>query len=461
MTSRSDALLLRRALAANIAFSGVSATTVVAAAPALSTHLDLSTTELVSLGVQLTIFAALIALVVTRRRLDRRPTLIAAGLISISDLGWAAGSAIALARGLAWTATGMALVLVATLGTGLLGAMQGRAVISLWRTRSAGAMDETPAPRATVRKRLARGAAIFAGIVALFGLLYLVLPWADLRSVDVRRSNTEVEASELGASGRELLLASARAHGLDAHRGYRTMEVVALDEWPGKSAWWPGTSQRFRAQRLLGTFTSRVELLDGPEAGAIWGLQSWQPYRRSSPTGELEQRQNDLAITFYLPTLQYFDELVFRLRAATIVVNAGPGEIAGERFDRVFATWESAVPHAGADQYELWLDPESHLVAKATYTLRDAPDLASRLMTPVMRFAAVGTIHYDDYREVEGVVVPFLQTVTIGTPRSAPASLDDGFAHRLKVEWVGFDTVEEEALLPIAGLPVPGDSKPG
>lgn len=452
--------LLRRALAANSAFSAVSAVLVVALAPALASHLALSSVELLQLGLQLALFAVLLAWLAMRPRLGRRWTLVAAELAAVADLGWVVASGVALVRGLAWTLPGVALVVLAAAMTGVLGALQAAAAVSLWRARTGGVDLNELAPSPPGRRRL-RLAAILGGVVGLLAVLYVVLPWADLRSEGVRRGSLSAGASPEAERGRALLRAAARAHGLEALAAKRTMEVVAVDEWKGSSGWWPAPTQRFRAERLLGTFTSRVELLDGPDAGRIWGLQSWRPYRRASRDAPPELLDEDIAITFYLPTLQYFDELPLRLIGAPVVLDAGDAELAGRRFCRVFATWEPPEPHADHDQYELWLDAETLRIEKVAYTLRDAVDFSSRWMAPLLRIAAVGTMHYGDYRMIDGVLVPFRQTVTLGRPTGAPASLDEGYLHRLTVESVRFDTVPPAALQPIPGLPEPGDRKPG
>ena len=73
--------------------------------------------------------------------------------------------------------------------------------------------------------------------------------------------------------------------------------------------------------------------------------------------------------------------------------------------------------------------------------------------------AAIGTMHYEDYREIDGVLVSFRQTITLGTPRSASA-LESDFVHRVVVDSVRFDSVDPAALRPLEGLPAPGDRKP-
>jgi hypothetical protein len=237
------------------------------------------------------------------------------------------------------------------------------------------------------------------------------------------------------------------------------MEIVATDTWAAeRSAWWPGNPQRFRARRLLGTFTSSVELLDGPRAGEVWGIQSWRPYRRARPGAPATFIDADPAIEFYLPTLHYFDELPLRLLGAEIVADAGPAELDGRTFDRVFVTWGSALPHAEHDQYLLWIDPRTSLLALATYTVRDGASMSSAAMRPLVRAMGVGSIYFDDYRAIEGATLPFRQTVVIGPPKQA--AVPSAWFHQLLVDSVELEAFEASSLQPDSGLPEPADRKP-
>jgi len=292
-------------------------------------------------------------------------------------------------------------------------------------------------------------------VLAGYGWL-LAAGWADLRSDQVR---ARAEDAELASRGRELLERTAQRHGYDVWRRHRTQTVTAVDHWSNQGPWWPANPQRFRADRLLGTFTSRVELLDGPAAGEVWGIQSWLPYKRA--TADAEPIRNDIpALEFYLPTLQYFDELPFRLLSAPIVLHAGEGLYGGTSHERVFVTWGSPEAHREHDQYELWIDAESGLIDVVRYTVREAAALSRPWMRPLMRTFGAGTIHYQDYREASGVLIPFVQTVTLPPPGDSGAPTDGNWFHRLEVEGVEFDRVAPEALVIDARRPVGEDRKP-
>lgn len=281
---------------------------------------------------------------------------------------------------------------------------------------------------------------------------------SDLRDPEVLRA-TERDR----ARGRQLLEAAAERQGRAAWRRYRVLEVVGVDRWPEQGPWWPQIDQRVSLEQLLGTFTSRARLLDGPRAGEIWGVQAWRSYQRASDEAPASiPAERHLMATFYLPTLHYFNELVFRLLDASLIVDAGERSLGGRAYDRVFVSWGASQPRPDADQYVLWIGKASGLVEKAHYTVRDVVDLpfVPEAQRDGVRAGSAGTIHFEAFRDIGGVQFPFVHTVTLFGPEQVEVPLDQAFVHRFEVESVRFDTVEVEALLPLAGLPAPGDRKP-
>jgi hypothetical protein len=76
-----------------------------------------------------------------------------------------------------------------------------------------------------------------------------------------------------------------------------------------------------------------------------------------------------LKVSFYLPAIQYFAELPFRILVAPIVTYMGQDAL--RSCDKVFATWERPEPHGEHDQYILWINRETQLIELAQYTVRD------------------------------------------------------------------------------------------
>jgi hypothetical protein len=306
-------------------------------------------------------------------------------------------------------------------------------------------------------KRIVMGLSVGVSLAAAGGMSWLLMAgYADLRT-DIIKQGTGLD-SRLSARGRELLLAAARKQGLEKWKQHHTLEVVASDTWPSGSPWWPASPQRFRARRRLGTFTSSVELLNGDRQGEVWGIQSWASYKQRG--GGAASFAPDRAIRFYLPTLQYFDELPFRMLAAPLILYAGEGEYLGRRHEKVFVTWGTPEPHAGHDQYVLWIDAQTGLIDVVRYTLRNAVPLSSPLMRPVMKVFAAGTIHFRDYRRQDGVLVSFEQTVTLPPPESTRLPLEANYVHRLVLEDARFDAFDDSSLTVDPSRTEVGDAKP-
>jgi hypothetical protein len=257
---------------------------------------------------------------------------------------------------------------------------------------------------------------------------------ADLRPSELcEGGSTETHA------GRTLLNQVAERHGLHAWQAHKTLRAKVVDRWAdGAQGWWPLQEQWLKLEYVLGTFTSRAELLNGDRAGEIWGIHAWQPYHRATPNHELEfenTREKMTLSTFYLPALQYLSELPFRLLNAEYVLYAGQRLHEGKDYHLIFATWGSVEPNEQHDQYLLWINQETLLVEMCRYTLRDAGPIFT------------GSIHYDGYRDIEGVMFPFAQTVTLPRPENTLYPLHRYYFHRLEFESVGFDEVDKGTLL--------------
>lgn len=264
---------------------------------------------------------------------------------------------------------------------------------------------------------------------------------ADLRTEPIRELASPLEEPRAG----EPLLASAlEAMGGKARwDGYRTLDVTFVDSWPDWFyRWlflpWPQNPQKVHMSMLLGSFDGRYEWVDGPGAGTVQGIQNWESYQLDDD-GVPEWRYIE-DIHLYFPTLQYFFEMPHRLFDAPIVLDAGPIEHGGKTYARAFVCWDDPAPN-DKDQYLVWIDPESGLVDRVEYTVREWNDWVT------------GVVIYSDYREVDGIQMPghlVLATDVDG----------ESVVHELEVTDMGFDRTPVEALLGDPDRPKAGDVKP-
>ncbi len=196
---------------------------------------------------------------------------------------------------------------------------------------------------------------------------------------------------------------------------------------------------------VTGSFTSQMKLLDGPEKGLVIGLQNWRLYQIKAD--QVQHTPQEERTRFYPPALHYFHELPFRLLSAPDVVALGKADFAGRSFERVFVTWGGVEPHEAHDQYIVWIDAKTGWIASCRYTVREAFD------------SATGTIFFEDFRKVDGVWIPFVQTIVLDTHEDLDAVPKESWFHRLQLEHARFDQVTPEALMPLPAQQT-GDRKP-
>ncbi len=262
----------------------------------------------------------------------------------------------------------------------------------------------------------------------LFILLSTVACRSDIRPDSL---SEKIQPSRLEeAKGRTLLSESARVHGAERFRQIKTYDMQINDHWVGLLGSignpWPESS-------VDGTLSFRANSSDGrmtfsnPDfKGLVWGIQSMKPYTvQPKAAPEFEENAD---IHFILPALQYLTEFIFRNHDEHIVSYAGPEEINGKLYERVFVTWNSLEPSDELDQYMAYIDPKTFRLEKLRYTIREFAGFAE------------GTIHYEDLHEIDGILFSFKQSITSGHT-DAP----DDFIHRVLVGHVAVDQTPEDA----------------
>jgi len=293
----------------------------------------------------------------------------------------------------------------------------------------------------TNRRSWLKGLLIVSAVALVIGVAFNALYLADLRPESLRTDDSS--AREAGA---KMLADLASAHGLEAWERYQVMDVRFEDRWHGDMVQrllmhWTESPQTIHGRFVRGSWTGELELLSGPDRGERWGIQGWRTW---TTTGEGEPEfEHDDTIEFVIPTTQYFFELPLRIPSATVALPAGSGQWKGKPYDLVFATWKSPEPLAEVDQYLLWIDPTTGLLARVDYTVRDQGGVA------------VGTAHYRDYEDFQGVILAKEIAIFGRMPGGNELPI-----HTFSVESIDWDTVPVDALRPDPTIPHEGESKP-
>lgn len=260
---------------------------------------------------------------------------------------------------------------------------------------------------------------------AVAALLFLVLglPAAKLLAPSDIRPDTlkgEIAPDSTREARRLLALLGARYGGLDRYRQRSVTQVEYTDEWASGlmrrfgSPWQQG--ERLRFTFANGTDNSRLDFLSGPRAGQSWGIQQWQTY--VVRTGQRTFAANK-DIKFWLPTIEYFIEMPFRIGDAQIAAHAGTKTLNDQTYDLIYLTWGSPDPQRHIDQYVAWIRRSDGILEFVEYTVRD--------VAPFM----TGCIHYEDLRDIDGVLLPF--RMTLGDCPGKP-----GLLHRQTLEAARF-----------------------
>ncbi len=430
-------ILLSRALKSNAFFSALCSPLSIVFSDRLAEQIAFGAPFFVSLGVSLGVFSVILFLLSMRRWLGRPLIRWLTVVVIVLDALWAAGSFSFADFPSLTTEVGASIVKVTASIVAGLAFLQayplGRTVWNKYR-RS--------------RKSHPLSTANMLPLIVLLAAIGGCSP-VDIKTDDLIESGF---TGEILDRGQFILRETAEHHGLTTWKSHQTLATTAVDRWTERSpGWWPTLDQRVRIDQALDSFTSRAILRSGLDAGGVWGIHDWKTYTMASigsdpvfdpETKELTSRN------FYLPALHYFNELPFRLLHADIAAYAGRREYHSKSYDLVFVTWQSPEPSKDYDQYLLWIDTDTHLVAKCLYTFRDAGP------------GIYGTIHYENYRSVDGVQIPFVQTVTASLPENTIYPLDRYYFHRLEIDSAAFDLIQVEELM-IGSNEPPSDSKPG
>lgn len=252
-------------------------------------------------------------------------------------------------------------------------------------------------------------------------------------TADIRPDDAVLGTAEQ-TRGRALLERAFVAHGGEAWTAHETASLTFRDTWQGLLGRlgnpWPERIVYVRMDVQVAGADLRARFLEGALEGTTWGIQG--PTRWTATAAQRPRPTDDELGDFVMPALHYLAELPIRSRQMPLVTALPDREIRGVRYHRVLATWDTFEPN-DSDQYIFYIDPETGRVAKSHFTIRAFAGFAT------------STVHYDDYRAIDGALVAHRLTLT-DAPEDDPS---DAWFHQVVVEEASFDTVPLIALRPL------------
>lgn len=283
-------------------------------------------------------------------------------------------------------------------------------------------------------------------VLTLF-VLASIFCLADLRTADIKNNSQSDDQVQFAQN---LLKEAIEKQGLDKINQFSSYQLIGTDDWKGfmgkKATPWDWNKDKIAFRFSVSDFDGQVEVLEGDKKGFVAGIQSWDYYEKQSGSYQTNVEDHGGKI-FALAAYHYFIELGNRLAKAPFIRYAGKDQLKGQIMEKVFVSWGNDNTK-DYDHYLVWIGQESGLIEATTFTTRDNPKPAPAFMYGSMRF--------DDFRTVDGILVPFLQTAQIMNPKD---DLND-YIHQLKIEEFAWDHFPVSEIRPFSEISPLGDDKP-
>lgn len=254
-------------------------------------------------------------------------------------------------------------------------------------------------------------------LVAIIGALWFAMTPVDLRPDYIGDKISEKDYDKGKAIMKEMQEAyGGKSHWLSHKKGSFAQVADWYEDKLGLSGW-DVIPQEIQMTCDLGTEDATVTLLNGPNTGKSWGVENWKYYEQVTDGSKqfLEDEKYKDKIVFK----NYWFQFPFRIDEAPIIAYAGESTVKGESYDLVYATWGSEAANRDYDQYILYIDKETRLVEWLHFTIRDK-----------LKFIH-STAQFTDFRTIGGIVAPFNQFITRGTPEEDGAKF-----HENRYQWV-------------------------
>ncbi|MFK7784532.1 MAG: hypothetical protein AB8B56_05445 [Crocinitomicaceae bacterium] len=268
-------------------------------------------------------------------------------------------------------------------------------------------------------------------------------PLYDLRTKSIQKEGITEENT---AKGKQVLDKAWKKHGGDKFEQHTTYSFKANDIWKdnkfGKlGKIWPDFETNMEFKFQVDALNGKVEFFDGQKKGVAVGFYDSKYYELdsvslSTPDYSVEPH---IRFAFGLSHIQYFFDILDRLRHASIISYAGEAEFNGTRYDKVFCTMgNNPEPNLENEQYMVWINQATGFMDYIEYSVRDP------YVKPIGYKRFGGNLRYKDYREIDGVWIAHSQAVYPIKIRED----EEKYIHRLTISEFQFDNFDAEELHP-------------
>lgn len=264
-----------------------------------------------------------------------------------------------------------------------------------------------------------------------------------LHDVRPRMLKREGIAQDHVLKGKQILDRVWKKQGGDKLEKRNVYSFQAFDTWKNNGLGklgklWPDYETTLEFKFQVDTLDGQLIFIDGQRKGTIAGICNSNYYEIKNGITEFQDKaaKSNRRVVFGLSHIQYFFELLGRLRHAPIISYAGSKAFNGKQYDLVFCTWGKPEPHQEHDQFLLWINKKTGLLDYSEYSVREP-----HVKPPGYKMIG-GNIEYTDYREIDGVWIPHDQIVYPIKKKTD----QNKFIHRLKISDFQFDSFKVQEL---------------
>lgn len=217
---------------------------------------------------------------------------------------------------------------------------------------------------------------------------------ADLSTDNLRNQDAQPDLREKAITIFERSL-SARG-GYNTYKSFESVRLRGTDLWHSRFVrfFTPVTEQEQEFDVIFATAGGTIKyiFLNGKRKGQYIGLENGKTYRA---TKEKREFADSSEIRVYLEPLTDYFQWPYKLYGSPVLLYAGEENIENEAYHLLFASSGGVAASPEHDQYVIYISKKTYHVDYIDFTLRSLFE------------SYKGTLHYRDFRTVQGLVVPF------------------------------------------------------
>jgi len=207
----------------------------------------------------------------------------------------------------------------------------------------------------------------------------------------------------------ELLKESVEAQGYGNIADKQAYRLIATDTWRGfmgtMGKIWPQKKSKLKFTYPIDVFDGQVEYLGGKKKGFKAAIRNDTYYVMGEDGKYKEVKKRNKKVIFGIEAYKFFTQIAQSMLSCEYLGYGGEEEYRGKNYDLVFGTWGSIEPNPNYDHFLIYINKETKLIDRATFTIRE------NYMPMPGDGMLYGNIVYQDYRDVDGLKVPFKQTI--------------------------------------------------